>query len=485
MKKVVLIYYIVGIWLLCVVFTAHAQDSHFNGIRIENQTAIEENNVASIYMDIVLDALHLRTNDMLTLTPVLVANNQSQMLELPPVVINGGRRQKMVERAYVLGNAPVFPVTPQTVVKRANNTAQTIAYSAGVPYENWMSDASLKMVEHLTGCADCEKRMGELFVAERIMPQTYVPVYKLTYIVPDAEVKSRADKYAASLNFRVNKHDLDPHYMNNAAILAEADKIVGSIVNNKDFTVNDFEIVGYASPEASMAYNKSLSERRAHAFADYLSSKHNVPRNRMRVSGYGEDWIKTKELIGASNISDKADVLRIIENTSNPDARDAELKKLSGGRTYQTMLRDYYPKVRRTEYTVAYEIRAFDVEEAKQTIRINPGLLNLNEMYLVAQSYPPHSKEFKEVFDIATRLYPQEPIAIINSAAADIEGGNNQAAVDRLNKIENDPRVWNNLGVAYAGMGDTEKAETYFSRAAARGDNDAAYNLKELEKTKN
>lgn len=421
---------------------------------------------------------------MLTLTPIIIANDQSHTLELPPVVVNGARRQKVVERSQVLGNGPVYPVIPQTVVKRTNNAKQTISYSAGVPYENWMNDASLKIIGTLTGCADCDKGINELLVAERIIARAYVPVYKLTYIVPEAEVKSRADKYAAALNFRVNKDNLDPHYMNNAAILAEADKIVGDIVNNQDFTVGDFEIVGYASPEASMAYNQSLSERRAHAFADYLSGKHNVARNKMKVRGYGEDWPKTRELIAASNIADKAEVLRIIDNVSNPDARDAELKKLSGGRTYQTMLRDYYPKVRRTEYTVAYEIRAFDVEEAKQAIRTNPGLLSLNEMYLVAQTYPADSKDFKEVFDIATRLYPNEPIAIVNSAAADIEGGNNQAAIERLNKIENDPRVWNNLGVAYARMGDVEKAETYFSRAAARGDNDAAANLKELEKTK-
>jgi len=32
-------------------------------------------------------------------------------------------------------------------------------------------------------------------------------------------------------------------------------------------------------------------------------------------------------------------------------------------------------------------------------------------MFLVAQTYEPASGEFKEVFDIATRLYPDEPIA--------------------------------------------------------------------------
>jgi tetratricopeptide (TPR) repeat protein len=167
---------------------------------------------------------------------------------------------------------------------------------------------------------------------------------------------------------------------------------------------------------------------------------------------------------------------------SNPDARDAELKKLSGGQTYRTLLDTYYPPLRRTDYTIAYTVRPFSVEEAKGVIKTNPRLLSLNEMFLVAQTYEPASGEFKEVFDIATRLYPDEPIAILNSAAADIEGGNNRAAIDRLNRIESDPRAWNNLGVAYVRLGDTAKAMEYFQKAADKNDSDAEINLRELKK---
>lgn len=475
-------------FLLAFVFAAFiggAQTPYINNVKFENQTGVKENNRVSVYMDVLLDDLKINTNDMLILTPVIFSNETADSLELAPVFVTGNRRGKVLERNIVLGNAPEFDPAPQATVTRKNGTSQVVNYSAEAPFSDWMGNASLKVRQSVQGCADCSAALGDVAVTNRILPLPYVPTYKLTYIVPDVEpVKARADKYTATLNFRVNKHNLEPQYMNNAAILAEADRVVGELVNNNDLSVSDFTIVGYASPEAGVAYNKALAERRANAFADYLSGKHNVPRSRMRVSGFGEDWDKTREVIAASSIADKSDILRIIDNVSNPDARDAELKKLSGGTTYQTMLRDYYPRVRRTEYTVSYKVRAFNVEEAKQIIRTNPKLLSLNEMYLVAQTYPVDSKEFKEVFDVATRLYPAEPVAILNSAAADIEGGNNQAAIERLNKIENDPRVWNNLGVAYARMGDVEKAETYFSRAAARGDNDAAANLKELEKTK-
>jgi Flp pilus assembly protein TadD len=64
----------------------------------------------------------------------------------------------------------------------------------------------------------------------------------------------------------------------------------------------------------------------------------------------------------------------------------------------------------------------------------------------------------------------------------DIEGGNNQAAIDRLMKIKENPHSWNNMGVAYARMGDLKTAKSYLEKAAAQGDADAKTNLLELEK---
>lgn len=56
------------------------------------------------------------------------------------------------------------------------------------------------------------------------------------------------------------------------------------------------------------------------------------------------------------------------------------------------------------------------MEEARKIIKTNPKLLSLNEMYMVAQSYPSGSKDFKEVFDISARLYPDNELSILNSA---------------------------------------------------------------------
>ena len=487
MKKIIYIN-IIGVvtMLMGFVMSVDAQRAYTDQVKVTDVSTVKKGDVVILNMNIVVDELKIASNDMVSLVPVLKSNAGNESKTLPAVVIAGGRRDKIIRRNKSLKEAPIFAEEPQSVTLRKNGMPQTVSYQTQVPYESWMRDAHLTLDGSSSGCAACDLGSGQKLIAQNVLPKPYVPLYKVTYIEPEVEpVKNRADKYTAVLNFRVDKYNLDPNYMNNADILAETNRVVGKIMSDKDLTVSNFDIVGYASPEASVAHNKMLSENRAKAFADYLSKKFAWPRNRMDVKGYGEDWVMTRQLVAASNLPDKNEILNIIDTTPDPDARDAKLMQLSGGNTYRRMLNELYPKVRRTEYTVSYVARAFSVEEARKIIKTNPKLLSLNEMYLVAQSYPSDSKDFKQVFDIAARLYPDDPIAIVNSAAVDIEGGNNQAAIDRLMKIKDNPHAWNNLGVAYARIGDLQTAKNYFDKAAAQGDADAKTNLLELEKAEN
>ncbi len=435
-----------GIYILLAFLLAvsgvRAQESQLPGITIENRAVVKQNDQVSLDFDISLDALKVKNNNLLLLTPVLQSNkNANDRVSLPSVVVTGKKRNKVITRKQALGERLPFAGTPATVVVRKNNKAQVVHYNTTVPYSAWMQDASLTLVHEVSGCADCISNEGEHLLVGNILPAPYQPVYQLTYIVPEAEVKTRSDRHTATFNFVVNRWELLRDYKGNAPKFNEVDKIVGDIRNNPDFEITEFAINGYASPEASVAHNKMLAENRAKAFADYLVSKFGIDRSRFTVTGHGEDWEGLRKAVVSSSIADKQAILDIIDKVSNPDARDAELKKLSGGATYRTLVDSYYPPLRRTEYVVAYTVRGFNVEEARTIIKTNPKLLSLNEMYLVSESYAAGSKEFKEVFDIAVRLYPDSDIAILNSASADIESGNMDGAIQRMNKIADNPKV--------------------------------------------
>jgi len=114
-------------------------------------------------------------------------------------------------------------------------------------------------------------------------------------------------------------------------------------------------------------------------------------------------------------------------------------------------------------------------------VKTKPQLLSLNEMYLVANTYPKTSAEFKEVFDIAARLYPNDPYANLNSAALDIENGAYDSALERALKVDM-PESWNNAGYIYVKKGDYTRAAEYFKRAADAGLPVARENLNELNR---
>ncbi|MDO5663797.1 MAG: DUF3868 domain-containing protein [Bacteroidia bacterium] len=469
--------------LFCAAFMAHAQWESLTHAVVKNQSVIKQNDSLFVAMDIDISRMDISTQHMVVFTPVIESTDGRVERKLAPVVVSGRTRNNVIARTQMLYGTPVFETEPFAVVKRNNRGEQIITYTTSVPVGNWMKKARLVLRENITGCAECEIAQNSLSLADNILPEPFVPTYKLTYIMPEVErVKKRCETCVARLNYKVARAEILRDFGNNAQELALIDETVSEVKYNPDVVITDLVVSGYASPEGSFESNMHLSEKRANSLANYISARFDLARQKMEIKWYGEDWKGLEEAVKDSDIADKNAILDIINNVSNPDARDARLKQLSGGRTYKELLNTLYPPLRRNEYLINYEVRAFNVEEAKQLIKTKPQLLSLNEMYLVAETYPASSSEFKEVFDIAQRMFPDDAIAIMNVAAADIENGNNQNGINRLMTIETDPRAWNNIGVAYARMSELDKARTYFEKAAAQGDADAKANLEQLEK---
>lgn len=465
-------------------FSLNAQVNYLNQIAFNNLTAERESGNLNLKMDVDVSNLDIRNQHMVVLTPTLNSVDGVTKLDLPAVVVNGRTRSKAVSRAINLGGKQFFAKQPLTMVKRDNATKQIIPYSLSIPLEDWMRRATLTVKEEVRACADCpgcELGIGQKLLSDRLLPEPFKPTYQLTYITPEAEeVKQRSDRHEARLNFKVGKADILPDFGNNASELAKVDKIIREVQNDKDLTVTNLSITGFASPEGSMSSNMSLSQRRANAFADYLSSKYGMPKSQFKVDWKGEDWEGLRRAVETSSIADKSSILNIISTVGNPDARDAELRKLSKGTTYKTLLNNYYPPLRRNEYEIAYIARAFDVNEAKSVIKTRPQLLSLNEMFLVAQTYPKGSADFKEVFDVAARLFPNDPVANMNAATVELEGGNVDGALTRLEKFKDVPEAWNNLGYALVQKQRYEEALSYFDRAAAMGNTVAKANAEQL-----
>ena len=316
----------------------------------------------------------------------------------------------------------------------------------------------------------------------------YVVTPHFAYLQPKAEeIKQRDIQAECFLDFEVNRINIRPEYMNNPQELAKIRKMIDELKSDPNVKVNRLDIIGYASPEGTLVTNKRLSEGRAMALRDYLASKYDFPRNQYYIIFGGENWDGLEKALDTMEIEYKDEVLDIIRDIPIEKGRETKLMQLRGGVPYRYMLKYIFPSLRIAICRVNYEVRNFNVDEAKEEIKRRPQNLSLNEMFLVANTYPVGSQEFIDVFETAVRMYPKDEIANINAATAALSRNDLISAerclsmVDSMKKL---PEYSNAMGVLMLLKGEYEHAEEYLNVAYESGLKVAGYNLEELTRKK-
>lgn len=424
-------------------------------------------------VNVVLDQVALGSRTLLTLTPKLVSEDGTQTYAFPVVSVGGRNRQIMWKRHNIAGTQPVY---------HKNGSAQTISLALAAPNVAWVKKARLVVDEQVQGCAGCEQGEMRYNLLSRLVKEEYRPKFTTVFVTPKPEpVKTRADRFIARFNFRVNRSELLPELGNNRVEFARVDSVAKAILLNTDVKVKNVSIDGYASPEGTDAANLKLSQNRALSFADYLRRTYKLSRGVLNGVGHGSDWEGLRNSVMAdANVPNKQAVLDILGATSNNEVRKTNLRKLDAGQPYAYLLANHYPPLRRTEYQFTYTVRDFNLEEAIQRIYSNPSLLSLNEMYLVANHYAAGSAERRNALETAQRVYPNAPESRFNALAYRMAQGEQVNEEQFLVNYTASPEKWNNLGVYYGIRKDYARAKECFSRA---GNLPAAQaNLAELAK---
>ena len=196
-----------------------------------------------------------------------------------------------------------------------------------------------------------------------------------------------------------------------------------------------------------------------------------------------EDWDGFRRKVQQSQLTNKDEILKISDSRLAPDDKDKRIRQLYP-QDYAVIMKDIYPRLRHSDYTVSYTVRPFSVEEAKQILRTRPQQLSLLEMYLVAQTMEAGSPEFNEVFDIAVRMFPADPTANLNAACADLQKGDMASAEKHLEKAGNSAEALNARGALAVLKKDYQSAHRLFLEAAAAGSEDAKANAERIANTK-
>lgn len=389
----------------------------------------------AVTMRINVSDMEIPKSRSLVCTPLIESGDS--LRALPPIILNGKTRHILYERL----ERPTGGQPSEYEYRRRNGEEQWIDYQIYTSYADWMKKSEVSIVLDECGCGweALQSNKSPLF-ALNFEPVVLQPV--LAYVTPQAEeVKARTAAGSAYLDFPVNQTDIRPDYRNNPAELGKIRKGIEAVRGNKYATITAVSIKGYASPEGGYANNARLAEGRAEALLSYVESLYDFGNARMTVDSEPEDWAGLEKAVEAGNLPDKAELLAIIraDEPADYDQREWKLKTLGGGASYKILLRDVYPALRHSDYQVDYTIRNFTVDEAKQLIFEDPSQLSLNEMFQVAQTYEAGSPEFNEVFEIAVRMYPNDPVSNLNAGISAVQTKQFDKARRYLDKAQDCP----------------------------------------------
>lgn len=348
MKKI-LLYILISTFS---VSTVLGQQSSGKSIRMENITLRKsETGKLIVSGDLTVDKeFKISTNRGLTLTPIL--KNKEYVKTLPSIILYGKKREIMSRRNKEI------PSDAYSVIRRKQNSEQTVHYQSEVVYENWMQAGKLFLIENVCGCGNFIEENYETLLAN-------VPTFETGKIPSEVEktkpalpvkpqstppVVKRFKEGSANICFPVNKTSIYPDYLNNPA---ELNKIITTIEEGDDIEfITHISIHAYASPEGNLTNNRRLAEQRAEALKKYLTGRYHFNDSIFSIDSTPEDWEGFRKLVMDSNLNDKETILSIIDSNKDLDTKESELKKL--GNTYTYIVKEWFPLLRHLNYKVEY-----------------------------------------------------------------------------------------------------------------------------------
>lgn len=471
MKTIHIIKTSVAVALLAFYGTAAAQQLPGKNVNILNKKVSKLGNTVNIDMDFQLDNLKLKSNKGLVFTPMIV--NSDDTLKMPAIEVMGRKRYIYYQRNHLAATP-----APLLVERRRNGDIQGIHYSYQTPYKSWMSNSQLVIGQDLCGCNQMIVENGLLSPVGEALAGPVKLQY--AYVQPKAEaIKARKENGTARLQFNINKASINTNLGNNHAELDKMRKTIDLVKNDQDVHITSITLHGYASPDGSYANNEKLAESRTKAVFDYLNGQYPLQAKLFQISSTAEDWQGVHNYVENHTIPQKEIVQNIINSNMQPDEKERAIA-MKAGDAHRYLINNVYPSLRRTEYTINYEVRDFNLDEARKIIKERPQKLSLKEMYAVANSYQKGCKDYNEVFDIAVLMFPNDELANLNAANTALAQGDKAKAEKLLKKAGNRPEAVNARGALFILKEDYQNAKTYFEKAAKAGLEEAKQNLKRI-----
>ena len=159
--------------------------------------------------------------------------------------------------------------------------------------------------------------------------------------------------YASDIHYRINEYKIEADYMSNSAALHQIDSILSL------FEIVHVDISSAASPDGPKSYNEALAQKRLNALVNRLITATTLPASKIRNTSSHIDWERFMELIDASDLPQKDEILTILKSETHTtgeadDKRNQLLKRLNEGKTYKDLRTAIFPHLRHSAITIYY-----------------------------------------------------------------------------------------------------------------------------------
>lgn len=437
--------------LLCPLFAFAGIKYSESDLQVTNLQTAKNGQNLDVAMNLNYTSFPVSSNQELKVTPVL--RQGANFVALPSVTFAGHNRYY-----YHLRNNDI-----SDILLRSGKNA-VAEYAASVPFQPWMNNCELVMNYELNGCCGATTAQFETPLQSiSFTPPTYVAEF--VYIPPQAEgVKIRNVKGTAYIDFVVNRTEINPDYRNNKNELAKITNTINLVKDDKDITLKSMAIRGYASPEGPYENNVRLAKGRTEALQAYVQGLYSFPAGFITTSFDPANFTGLKAYLDTNEVADKDGILAILASDLQPYAMNQKIRT-TYPQEYAWLLKNVYPGLRKSDYTVEYEVRSYtDVAEIIEVMKTAPQKLSLSEFYLAAQSLQPGTDAYNQVFDIAVRMFPDDPIANLNAANSAMQRGDLTSASRFLKKAGNGNEARYAAGVLAAMQQDYDTAISIFSQ---------------------
>ena len=181
------------------------------------------------------------------------------------------------------------------------------------------------------------------------------------------------------VHYYVDRYELAPELMMNAATLREMDTLVDSL--QQAHARFQLQVVSGASPEGTEEKNRTLAENRTIRLRTYLLQRHpTLSSTDISTLSLGADWEGLVTVVQKSRYDWRDEVLYIIRNTpvwvkgrsgAVVDSRKKQLMDLRGGQPWREMVREIFPYLRRTRVNVSWDLDKAPAQPQRDTVYIH------------------------------------------------------------------------------------------------------------------